>query len=162
MSFLLCVRCRDCIRRLIEAPITILSTRSEIATSPTSTAKLPLSPHPNCLFLETLNTLNFGHSHQMAPVVEKRGKKRSAAAEAGPKSKKVQLDKQGPAADKGKKRSRPVTLPVKEVSDDSSDEMSEEEQEEDEAVEAVGEPSQVKDPNGACLILQTESLILMA
>ena len=59
----------------------------------------------------------------MAPGVDKRGKKRPAPSEAGPKAKKVQLDKPASAAsDKGKKRSRPITQPVVEDSDLSSEE----------------------------------------
>lgn len=93
----------------------------------------------------------------MAAVAEKRKQKRSAAALSEPKAKKARFEetKSVPAAtDKGKKRSRPVTLPLKEESEASSDEGSEQEQEHDEVdeemdVDAEGPSKPAKDPNGA-------------
>jgi pumilio homology domain family member 6 len=92
----------------------------------------------------------------MAAIAEKRKQKRTdaQASLAEPKAKKARLDSALGATksstDKGKKRSQPVTLPVKDDSDTSSDEGSEPEL--DEADEEVGdeELSQTsKDPNGA-------------
>ncbi|KAJ3551893.1 hypothetical protein NM688_g4447 [Phlebia brevispora] len=77
----------------------------------------------------------------MAPTTEKRSKKRSAPAATGPKSKKVQLDTSERPVDKGKKRSRPVTLPVEEQ-DELGSEVSEEEEELGGALEEAGESSQ--------------------
>lgn len=79
----------------------------------------------------------------MAPAVEKRGKKRSAPSQAGPKAKKVQVEKASATkvSEKGKKRSRPITLPAVVDSADSSDEGEELEVEEDIALEEGGEPS---------------------
>ena len=61
----------------------------------------------------------------MAPTATKTSKKRSAPAQAGRKPKKVQLEKTEPEESaKGKKRSRPITLPAApaEESEASSDE----------------------------------------
>ncbi|RDB30018.1 Pumilio y domain family member 6 [Hypsizygus marmoreus] len=87
-------------------------------------------------------------------------KKRPAASQAGPKPKKVQLEKPGKA---DKKRSRPVTAPV--VADasasDSEGDLEEEGEDNDELVDedeagdqpmeedVAGAPSQPKDPNAA-------------
>lgn len=92
----------------------------------------------------------------MAAMAEKRKQKRTAATISEPKTKKVRLESAAGAtkssADKGKKRSQPVTLPLKNESSTSSDEGSEHEFEEggdveDEAGdEGLSQPA--KDPNG--------------
>ena len=94
----------------------------------------------------------------MAAVADKKKQKRTnaQAALSEPKAKKARFESAAgttkSSADKGKKRSQPVTLPLKEDNDNSSDEGSELEYDEAEESEGgVGEdgPSQApKDPNG--------------
>ncbi|PSR81340.1 hypothetical protein PHLCEN_2v6419 [Hermanssonia centrifuga] len=87
----------------------------------------------------------------MAAVSEKRTKKRPAASDAAPKSKKVHLDKKEKSSnDKGKKRSVPVTLPIIEDAGLSSDEGFEDEQGDEVMAEADDEGTfqPPKDPNG--------------
>lgn len=83
---------------------------------------------------------------------QKTTKKRPAASQAGPAAKKIHLDKPAKA---GKKRSQPVTLPVRvEASISESEEDPEEEKYEDEENEAAADepsvdaPSTIKDPAG--------------
>ncbi|OJT15544.1 Pumilio -like domain family member 6 [Trametes pubescens] len=87
----------------------------------------------------------------MPSAATKGTKKRSAAAQAGPKTKKPHLDKASDS--KAKKRSKPVTRALVEDSADSSDdEFSEEAREEEELAEAVDEmevSAMPKDPNAA-------------
>lgn len=100
----------------------------------------------------------------MAPT-QKSNKKRPAASQAGPTPKKAHLDKAGKGE---KKRSRPVTLPVKDVSSasDSDGELAEDEDdaqwvddvEEDGPGEAADDDMKVdaappKDPNGVPRLL---------
>ena len=102
----------------------------------------------------------------MAPSADKRSKKRRASSQAGPKGKKVQLDASVPTVDKGKKRSQPVTQPVREDvdSEEEEEEAAEEDLDEgdlDEAVEDAGESSQMKDPNGTLNVDFTVHLSLI-
>ncbi|EMD36246.1 hypothetical protein CERSUDRAFT_115203 [Gelatoporia subvermispora B] len=96
-------------------------------------------------------------------AISKSSKKRPAPAQEGPKTKKVKSGGQSqpaPVQDKGKKRSRPVTQPVKEDSEHSSDEEEEgfahegeddEAEFEDGAEEVLDEDGDapMKDPNAA-------------
>lgn len=89
----------------------------------------------------------------MAPATDKRKQKRPHSSLSEPKPKKARFDTaEKRSADKGKKRSQPVTLPLKNETDTSSDEA--EEHEELEVGDAEDEmdvegPSQTpKDPNG--------------
>lgn len=75
------------------------------------------------------------------------GKKRQAGSQAGPKTKKLQLEKT--PADKGKKRSQPITRPLQEETLDSSEESDGDEPDEEEViVEGEAQPAVAKDPNG--------------
>ncbi|GJE92340.1 Pumilio and CPL domain-containing protein [Phanerochaete sordida] len=90
----------------------------------------------------------------MPSIAEKRKQKRTAPSE--PRAKKARLDTSSKSEEKGKKRSRPVTAPVKE-SDESDEELDEEAwQDEPESAEgdevAEGDEEgapKVKDPNAA-------------
>ncbi|KAF9804283.1 hypothetical protein IEO21_09437 [Rhodonia placenta] len=76
------------------------------------------------------------------------GKKRQAGSQAGPKTKKLQLEKT--PADKGKKRSQPITRPLQEETLDSSEESDGDEPDEEEViVEGEAQPAVAKDPNAA-------------
>ncbi|KAI0674047.1 ARM repeat-containing protein [Trametes maxima] len=86
----------------------------------------------------------------MSPAVAKGTKKRLAPSQAGPKTKKPNLEK---APEKAKKRSKPVTSAIKEESAESSEEESFDEEKEEDESERAGEAMEVaesaKDPNAA-------------
>ncbi|KAI0763930.1 ARM repeat-containing protein [Trametes elegans] len=87
----------------------------------------------------------------MSPVATKDSKKRLAASQAGPKSKKPHLEKVTEA--KAKKRSKPVTITVPEDSPESSDEDSLDDAPEEEGLDEAGDEMEVtdqaKNPNAA-------------
>ena len=145
------------------APITtarLTNLRSGIEISPVRSLTSPSffqSTTPSILFTH--------HPKTMAAVADKKKQKRTnaQAALSEPKAKKARLESAptkakssagAAAADKGKKRSQPVTLPLKNESDTSSDEGSEPERDDVDEMDvddAEEEPSQAaKDPNGAC------------
>ncbi len=90
----------------------------------------------------------------MPPTLNaKSTKKRSATSRVHLKSKKQRVenaDKTSTSA--GKKRSQPVTLPVKDASDTSSDEDGDELETEEQDVEEEQQRQSAKDPNGAFYI----------
>ncbi|THH01960.1 hypothetical protein EW026_g824 [Hermanssonia centrifuga] len=100
----------------------------------------------------------------MAAVSEKRTKKRPAASDAAPKSKKVHLDKKEKSSnDKGKKRSVPVTLPIIEDAGLSSDEGFEDEQaarESHKAQRVLHDQRRAAKPHSALLVEAKEAWAL--
>lgn len=96
------------------------------------------------------------------PASTKTSQKRPAPSQAGPKAKKAHIEKNGyiTPADKGKKRSQPVTAPLKDDISGSSEEEGEDEPQEfqgeedgdDELVEDESEEQITsaisRDPNG--------------
>ena len=92
-----------------------------------------------------------GSPYSMAAANSKTTKKRSAASQAGPKPKKIHLDKSEKSVvdneSKKVKRGRPVTLPRRDEHESSSDEGEESDSLDDEQDMQVDSPP-VKDPNG--------------
>ena len=88
----------------------------------------------------------------MSAATAKSTKKRSAASQAGPKSKKPHVEKDKTSETKAKKRSRPVTSALKDESAESSEdefpEDAEEQEEVEDAEDAMDVTDSAKNPNG--------------